>query len=60
MELLWYLDSIREDKVKIESFLSGLQYNYRDGIEFSNPQTLKETIQMATHYYEHAKGRLEF
>lgn len=44
MELLWYVDYIREEKVKIESLLSGLPYNYIDRIEFPNPQTLEETI----------------
>ena len=46
MELLRYVDYIREEKVKIESFLSVLPHNYNDEIEFYNPQTLEETIRI--------------
>lgn len=44
LELLWYVDYIKEESVKIQSFLSGMLQNYRDKIEFVNPQTLDEVI----------------
>lgn len=43
---------IKEERVKIQSFLGGLPRSYKDRIEFVNPRTLEETIKMATHYYE--------
>lgn len=59
MELVRYLHHIRDDKVKIQSFFSGLPHSYKKIIEFSNPQTLEETIRMDTHCYEKTKGKVE-
>lgn len=49
LELLWYVDYIKEKKVKIQSFLGRLPQSYKDKNQFVNPQTLEETIHMATH-----------
>lgn len=57
MELLRYVYYIRDEKVKIDSLMSGFPYNYKDIIEFFNPQNLKETIKMVMHYYEQGKGK---
>ena len=47
LELLRYVKYIRDDKLKIQRFLSILPRSYRDRIEFDEPQTLDETIRKA-------------
>jgi hypothetical protein len=44
LELLRYVGYIKEEKVKIQRFLSGLPSFYRDKIQFDEPKTLEETI----------------
>lgn len=52
MELPRYVDDIKEERVKIQIFLENFPHNYRDKINFSNPQILEEAIRMEMHYYE--------
>jgi hypothetical protein len=59
-ELLKYVDFIKDEKVKIQRFLSGLTYFYSDKIQYDNPKTLEETIRRARHMYERSKGRPVF
>lgn len=59
MELMRYVDYIKEERVKIQSFLGGLPHSYRDKIEFVDTQTLEETIRMVSHCYEQGKGKVE-
>ena len=47
LELLRYFRYIKEDKVKIQHFLSGLPQSYKDIIEFDEPRTLEESIRKA-------------
>jgi hypothetical protein len=56
-ELLKYVDFIKDEKVKIQRFLSGLPSFYSDKIQYDNPKTLEETIRRARHLYEQSKGR---
>ena len=44
LELLRYVRYIRDGKVKIQRFLSGLSQAYKDRIEFYEPRTLEEAI----------------
>lgn len=44
LEVLWYVEYIKEERVKIQNFLNGLPYNYRDKIDFVDPRTLDEVI----------------
>ena len=44
LELLRYVRYIKNEKVKIQRFLSGLPQAYKDRIEFDEPQTLEEVI----------------
>ena len=37
LELLWYVDYINEERVKIQSFLGGFPQSYMDIIEFVDP-----------------------
>jgi hypothetical protein len=55
-ELLKYVDFIKDEKVKILRFLSGLPSFYGDKIEYDNPKTLDETIRRERHLYEQRKG----
>ena len=44
LELLRYVRYIKDEKVKIQHFLSGLPQSYKDRIEFYEPRTLEEAI----------------
>ena len=45
LELLRYVRYIKDEKVKIQHFLSGLPQSYKDRIEFYKPRTLEEAIE---------------
>jgi hypothetical protein len=44
LELLRYVPYIKDEKKKIQRFISGLPQTYRDRIEFDEPRTLEEAI----------------
>jgi hypothetical protein len=52
---LKYVDFIKDEKVKIQRFLSGLPSFYSDKIQYDNPKTLEETIRRERHLYEKRK-----
>ena len=52
LELLRYVRYIKDDKVKIQCFLSGLPQSYKERIEFYDPRTLEEAIRRAKYCYE--------
>jgi hypothetical protein len=60
LELLRFVPYIREDKVKIQRFLSCLPQSYRDRIEFDNPKSLSEVFRKARMCYDQYKQREEF
>ena len=47
LELLRYVRYIKDEKVKIQRFLSGFPQSYKDRIEFYEPRTLEEGIRKA-------------
>ena len=47
LELLRYVRYIKDEKVKIQHFLSGLPQSYKDRIEFYEPRTLEEAIRLS-------------
>jgi hypothetical protein len=55
-ELLNYVDLIKNEKVKIQRFLSGLPFFYSEKIQYDNPKMLEETIRRERHIYEKIKG----
>ena len=59
-EFLKYVDFIKDEKVKIQKFLSGLPYFYSDKMRYDNPKTLEETIRTTMHLYKQRKGRPVF
>ena len=58
LKLLRYARYIRDDKVKIQRFLSGLPQSYKDRIEFDEPQTLYETIRKSKYCYDQSKNKI--
>ena len=60
LEPLRYVRYIKDEKVKIQHFLSGLPWSYKDRIEFYEPRTLEEAIRKAKYCYEQRKGKLDY
>jgi hypothetical protein len=54
-----YVPYIKDEKVKMQRFISGLPQSYRDIIEFDEPKTLEDTIQKARYFYEQFKSKTE-
>jgi hypothetical protein len=52
IELLKYVDFIKDEKVKIRRFLSGLPSFYTDKIQYGNPKTLEKTIRRERNLYD--------
>ena len=58
LELLRYVRYIKDEKVKVQHFLSGLPQSYKDRIEFYiEPRTLEEAIRKVKYCYEQSKGK---
>ena len=55
LELLRFIPYIREDKVKIQQFLSFLPQYYKDMIKFDNPNSLSEVFKKARMCYDKNK-----
>ena len=60
LDLLRYVRYIKDDKVKIQHFLSGIPQVYKDRIEFYEPITLEEAIRKAKYCYEKSKGKIKY
>ena len=60
LKLLRYVRYIRDDKLKIQHFLSGLPQSYKDRIEFVETKTLEEAIRKAKYCYDHNKGKTDY
>jgi hypothetical protein len=55
--LLKYVGFIKDEKRKIQVFLSGLPSFYKEKIQYDEPRTLTETIRKAKYLYDQGKGR---
>ena len=51
---------IRDNKVKIQCFLSGLPQSYKYRIEFDEPRTLKVAIRKAKYCHDQNKRKPDF
>jgi hypothetical protein len=60
LELLRYVDFIKDEKVKIHRFLSGFPSFYKDKIQFDEPKTLEEAMRKSKYLYEQSKARPTF
>ena len=52
LDLLRFVPYIKEEKVKVQRFLSCLPQAYKDIIEFDNPKTLDEVLRKARLCFE--------
>ena len=59
LEILRYVRYVKDEKVKIQRFLSGLPQSYKDKIELYEPKTLEETIRKSKCCYEQRKRKLD-
>eukprot|EP00253_Pinus_taeda_P005757 PITA_05757 len=59
LELLRYVPYLKEEKAKVQIFISGLPVAYRDWIEFDEPRLLEEVIRMLKHCYKQSKRKVE-
>ena len=60
LELLRYVRYIRDEKVKVQDFLSGLTQSYKDRIEFYEPRTLEEAIRKAKYCNDQRKVKPDY
>ena len=60
LELLRYVRYIRDERVKVQWFLSGLPQSYKDRIDFYEPRTIEEAIRKAKYCYEQSKGKPDY
>ena len=60
LDLLRYVKYIKDEKVKIQCFLSGFPQSYKDQIEFYDPRTLEEAIRRAKYCYEKRKRKYNY
>ena len=60
LDLMRYVDYIKYEKIKIQIFLSGLPFFYKDRIQYDEPKSLEEAIRKAKHMYEKSKGKTKF
>jgi hypothetical protein len=44
LELIRYVPYIKNEKVKMQQFISGIPWSFQDRIEFDEPNTLEDTI----------------
>ena len=58
-ELLRYVDYIKDEKVKIHHFLSGLPTYYIDKIQYDEPKNLEVAIRKAKYWYDERKGKFD-
>jgi hypothetical protein len=57
LELLKYVSFIKDEQVKIQSYLSGLPSFISEKIHYDDPKTLKETIRRDKCPYDYHRGR---
>jgi superfamily II RNA helicase len=60
LELLKYGAFIKDERVKIQRYMSGLSSFISDKIKYDDPNTLEETIRRAKCIYDQQKGRPNF
>ena len=57
IEMVRYVPYMRDEKVKIQWFLSCFPYPYKDRIQYNEIATLDETMRKAKHCYEQYKNK---
>ena len=59
LELLRYVPYIKDEKLKVQGFISGLPKTYQNRIEFDEPKTLEDIIRKARYCYEQLESQTE-
>ena len=59
LDLLRYVRYIKDEKVKIQHFLSGFPHSYKDRIEFYEHRNMEEAIRKDKYFYDQIKGKLD-
>ena len=57
--LLCYVPYLRDEKAKVQRFLSSLPTHMKERIEFLNPKTMDEAIRKARLCYQQAKTKMD-
>lgn len=52
LELLRYVLYLTDEKAKVQIFVSGLQLEFKDQIEYDEPRPLEEVIGKLKNHYE--------
>jgi hypothetical protein len=52
-----YVPYIKDEKVNMKQYISGLPQSYWDIIYFDEPKTLEDTIRKARYFYEQFKNK---
>jgi hypothetical protein len=60
LELLKYVSFIKDERVKIQRYLSGLSSFISDKIKYNDSKTLEETIRRSNFLYDQHKGKTTF
>jgi hypothetical protein len=60
LDLLKYVTVIKDEKVKIQRYLSEMPSFISDKIQYDDPKTLEETIRCVECLYDQQRGRLDF
>jgi hypothetical protein len=60
LELLKYVHFIKNEKVKIQRYLSGLPYVISDNIQYDDPKTMEETIRREKFLYDQQNEKPTF
>jgi hypothetical protein len=60
LELLKYISFIKDEKVNIQRYLSGIPSPISDKIQYDDPNTLEETIRRTKCLYDLLKGRATY
>jgi hypothetical protein len=60
LELLKYVDFIKDEEVNIYRFFHGLPSIFSDKIQYDDPKTLEENIRRDKCLYDHHRGRQTF
>jgi hypothetical protein len=60
LDLMRYVDFIKDENVKIQRFLSGMPSFYKNKIQYDDPRSLEESIRRSKCLYEKRKGRTFF
>lgn len=59
LEFFRYMLYLKDEKKKVQRFISGLPLAFKDWIEYDEPQSLEEFNGNLNHFYEKSKHKIE-